>query len=107
MGACEHLIESKHAVEPTPAVDPGTPGLICPDCREAGYEAWAHLRMCMSCGHVGCCDNSPNRHATAHWTAHHDHPLIRSYEPGEDWWWCYEDELAFDVAGAPPAPSHP
>jgi hypothetical protein len=61
----------------------------------------------MECGHVGCCDNSPNRHATAHFHEKHDHMLIRSYEPGEDWWWCYIDELIFDVDGAPPAPSHP
>jgi hypothetical protein len=63
--------------------------------------------MCMSCGHVGCCDNSPNRHATAHAAEHPDHPLIRSFEPGEEWWWCYIDEVAFEVEGAPPAPSHP
>jgi hypothetical protein len=50
--------------------------------------------MCQQCGHIGCCDNSPNRHATAH---HHEtgHPLIRSAEPGEDWSWCYVDELFF------------
>ena len=67
---------------------------------------WVHLRLCMECGHVGCCDNSPNRHATAH---NHEtsHPIIRSYEPGEDWWWCYPDELFFELDGAPPAPSHP
>jgi hypothetical protein len=55
---------------------------------------------------VGCCDNSPGKHATAHFGAH-GHPLIRSYEPEEDWWWCYVDEVAFDVDGAPPSPSHP
>ena len=63
--------------------------------------------MCMSCGHIGCCDSSPSRHATAHFTARPDHCLIRSYEPGEDWWWCYVDEVAFEVDGAPPSPSHP
>ncbi len=59
------------------------------------------LAVCMSCGKVGCCDSSPNRHATAH---HREagHPLDQSYEPGEDWWWCYEDELAFTVPGGPP-----
>mgnify|MGYP000279980654 CR=1 FL=1 len=57
------------------------------------------------CGHVGCCDNSPNRHATAHWHAHAEHPLIRSYEPGEDWWWCYVDEMGLAVDG--PSFSHP
>jgi len=78
----------------------------CEDCRRDGGR-WLHLRLCMSCGHIGCCDDSPNRHATAHWRQQPDHPLIRSYEPGEDWWWCYLDELAFDVDGAPHAPSHP
>ena len=78
----------------------------CEDCLRIGGR-WVHLRLCMHCGHVGCCDNSPNRHATAHWHAHHDHPLIRSYEPGEEWWWCYADELFFEVPGAPPSPSHP
>ena len=53
---------------------------------------WMHLRMCLICGKVGCCDNSPNRHATAHF---HEvgHPLIRSAEPGEEWIWCYVDEV--------------
>jgi hypothetical protein len=84
-------------------VEPSSTG--CEDClRINGY--WVHLRLCMTCGHVGCCDSSPNRHATAHWHAT-DHPIVRSYEPGEDWWWCYADDLAFEVEGAPPAPSHP
>ena len=78
----------------------------CEDCLGTGGR-WVHLRLCMACGHVGCCDSSPNRHATAHWQAHREHPVIRSYEPGEDWWWCYEDQLGFDVPSAPPAPSHP
>ena len=59
-----------------------------------------HLRVCMSCGHVGCCDNSPHRHATAHFTAAR-HPIIQSYEPGEDWWFCYLDDIAFLVDDAP------
>ncbi len=84
-------------------VDPSGPG--CEDCLAIG-GTWNHLRLCMSCGHVGCCDSSPNRHATGHF---HDrgHPIVRSYEPGEDWWWCYADELSFEVEGAGPAPSHP
>ena len=85
-------------------VEPSSTG--CEDCLRIGGR-WVHLRMCMACGHVGCCDNSPNRHATAHWHDHPDHPLIRSYEPGEGWWWCYPDELFFEVPDAPPAPSHP
>jgi hypothetical protein len=61
----------------------------------------------MRCGHVGCCDSSPHRHATAHASAQTDHPLIRSYEPSEDWWYCYPDDLAFEVEGGPPSLSHP
>ena len=78
----------------------------CQGCLAAG-QPWLHLRICLECGQVGCCDSSPNRHATAHWRAHPDHPLVRSYEPAEDWWWCYADDLFFEVDGAPPAPSHP
>ncbi|MGH9012584.1 MAG: UBP-type zinc finger domain-containing protein [Acidimicrobiia bacterium] len=62
--------------------------------------------MCQTCGHIGCCDNSKNRHATKHFSGT-QHPSVRSYEPGEEWYWCYVDELAFEVDGAPPAPSHP
>ena len=71
----------------------------CEDCLREG-TVWLHLRICLVCGHVGCCDNSPNRHATAHFreTAH---PLIQSYEPGEDWWYCYVDDIMFMVEGAP------
>jgi hypothetical protein len=96
--ACSHL----GGIDPAPA--PNTPA-GCEECLAMGGR-WVHLRLCLACGHVGCCDNSPGRHATAHF---HDssHPVIRSYEPGEDWWWCYADDVAFDVAGAPPAPSHP
>jgi len=67
----------------------------CEDCLAIGAR-WLHLRMCTSCGHIGCCDSSPNRHATAH--AHQTgHPVIRSAEPGEDWFWCYPDDLAFTI----------
>jgi uncharacterized UBP type Zn finger protein len=67
------------------------PPLACEECVKIDV-GWVHLRMCLSCGKVGCCDNSPNRHATAHFheTAH---PLIRSAEPDEDWLWCYVDEV--------------
>ena len=78
----------------------------CEDCLRIRGR-WVHLRLCMSCGHVGCCDSSPNRHATAHWHEHRYHPLVRSYEPGEDWWWCYPEAVLFEVPGAAPAPSHP
>jgi len=76
----------------------------CDDCLAAGLRNWVHLRVCQSCGHVGCCDNSPGRHATAHF---HDvsHPVIRSFEPGEDWYWCYVDEVAYELADQPPAPA--
>lgn len=60
---------------------------------------WVHLRLCLECGHVGCCDNSPNRHATKHWHKTH-HPVIASYEPGENWVWCYVDELFFETAAS-------
>ena len=63
----------------------------CEDCLRSGGE-WLHLRICLICGHVGCCDDSPNRHATAHHAAA-GHPLIRSLEPGEEWCWCYEDQV--------------
>jgi len=76
----------------------------CEDCIPLG-DRWVHLRLCMTCGHVGCCDSSKNRHATAHFHAS-THPLIQSYEPGEDWWWCYVDEVAFGVEGGP-SYSHP
>jgi uncharacterized UBP type Zn finger protein len=76
----------------------------CEECLAVGGR-WRHLRMCRSCGHIGCCDSSPGKHATAHFHAT-SHPLIQSYEPGETWWWCYVDQVAFDVAGAPTY-SHP
>ena len=68
----------------------------CEECLAIGSR-WVHLRMCQSCGQIGCCDSSPNRHATAH---HHatSHPIIRSIEPGEDWSWCYVDEVMFRVS---------
>jgi hypothetical protein len=78
-------------------VTPSSPG--CEDCLRMGGR-WVHLRVCMSCGHVGCCDSSPNRHATAHSGSQH-HPLVQSYEPGEDWWYCYVDGVMFTVDDAP------
>jgi hypothetical protein len=71
----------------------------CEDCLATGGR-WVHLRLCVACGHVGCCDSSPGRHATAHFRGS-DHPVIQSYEPGEDWWWCYVDQIAFAVPDAP------
>jgi len=63
----------------------------CEDCLKIGGW-WVHLRMCQACGHIGCCDSSPNRHATAHYRGT-GHPIIRSAQPGEDWSWCYVDEV--------------
>jgi uncharacterized UBP type Zn finger protein len=80
----------------------------CEDCLREGGK-WLHLRICLSCGHVGCCDDSPNRHATAHYRES-GHSIIRSLEPGEEWSWCYLDQVAFlldDVRGEtriPPSP---
>jgi uncharacterized UBP type Zn finger protein len=75
----------------------------CEDCLAIGGR-WVHLRLCLTCGHVGCCDSSPNKHATAHFhTA--GHPLVQSFEPGEDWVWCYADNVGLDIAGLP-AHSH-
>ena len=85
---CTHLDQIK--VTELPATIEG-----CEECLEIG-GTWVHLRMCMTCGKIGCCDDSPNRHATAHF-GESDHPIIRSAEPGEDWSWCYLDEVAFRV----------
>lgn len=74
----------------TREVEPRTPA-GCEECLRRG-DRWVHLRLCMECGHVGCCDSSPNRHATAHHRAT-GHPVVRSFEPGEAWGWCYVDEV--------------
>jgi hypothetical protein len=89
--ACTHL--DQVAVTKLPASIEG-----CEECLKTG-DGWLHLRMCMTCGTIRCCDSSPNRHASAH--AHESaHPIIRSAEPGEDWSWCYVDELAFTIQEA-------
>lgn len=77
----------------------------CEDCLAAGKRDWVHLRMCQICGHIGCCNDSPSTHATKHHAAT-DHALLRSYEPDEDWWYCFIDDVAFNIEGAPPAPSY-
>ena len=80
----------------------------CQDCLLTG-DPWLHLRICLECGYVGCCDDSPNRHASAH-SHSSSHPIIRSLEPGEIWSWCFPDELAMripEVTGEtriPPSP---
>ena len=70
---------------------PPDPGDVCEDCAPLG-ATWVSLRQCMACGHVGCCDSSPNRHARAHFEGA-GHPVMRSAMPGDDWWFCFPDEL--------------
>ena len=71
----------------------GAPSDVCQTCVDMG-STWVHLRQCLNCGKTSCCDNSPNRHATAHFMAD-GHAMIRSAQPGDDWRWCYKDELFF------------
>lgn len=71
----------------------------CEECLATGSR-WVHLRECLTCGHIGCCDSSPNRHATRHYVGT-SHPIIASFEPGEDWGWCYPDQFLFEVAPKP------
>jgi uncharacterized UBP type Zn finger protein len=68
----------------------------CEDCLAMGGR-WLHLRICLECGKVGCCDSSPNRHASKH-ARSTEHPIIRSLEPGEDWSWCFVDEVGMRIA---------
>jgi uncharacterized UBP type Zn finger protein len=101
MASCTHL-DHVLITELPPSVDG------CEDCLATGGR-WLHLRICLECGHVGCCDDSPNRHASRH-AAETAHPIIRSLEPGEDWSWCFPDELAMRIAAVqgetriPPSP---
>ncbi len=89
---CEHVREIRDVAPDS------TEG--CKECLAVG-DGWVHLRMCMTCGHVGCCDSSKNRHARRHWERAH-HPIIRSAEPGEDWLWCYPDHDYLDAEAARP-----
>lgn len=66
----------------------------CQECLEIG-DSWVHLRLCLTCGHVGCCDASKNKHATKHYLQT-EHPIIQSFQPGEDWKWCFIDEIMVD-----------
>ncbi|MFT4039739.1 MAG: UBP-type zinc finger domain-containing protein [Thermomicrobiales bacterium] len=83
---CTHL-DQIHDV--TPKTPEG-----CEECLEMG-DTWVHLRLCLTCGHVGCCDSSRNKHATKHFHAE-GHPIVQSFERGEDWIWCYIDEVAME-----------
>ena len=101
MAVCTHLEQIKLTEPPEPVTG-------CEECLKTG-SWWVHLRMCQTCGRIGCCDSSPNRHASRH--AHDGgHPLIRSLEPGEDWSWCFMDNFAMlipEVSGEtriPPSP---
>jgi hypothetical protein len=96
---CAHLTTAAHRVPVKPS------GHGCVECL-AAHGVWVHLRLCLACGHVGCCDNSPGRHATKHF---HDskHPIIRSYEPGEGWAYCYQDELFLEELPANPGEAAP
>jgi uncharacterized UBP type Zn finger protein len=84
---CTHLGHIRQAT-------PKTKG--CEECLKTG-DTWVHLRLCTECGHVGCCDSSRNRHATRHFHQTR-HPVMRSIEPGEDWGWCYIDEVEIDFS---------
>ncbi|MGF7121862.1 UBP-type zinc finger domain-containing protein [Rhodococcus sp. TAF43] len=91
----------------TPEIDPAaTPsGTGCAECDAAGGW-WFHLRRCAACGHVGCCDSSPAQHASAH-AAASGHPIIRSFEPGEDWFWDYRTQGFAEGPELAPPQSHP
>ncbi len=69
---------------------------VCGECLKMG-DTWVHLRLCMTCGHVGCCDSSKNQHATKHFRSA-THPIMKSIEPGENWGWCFIDEVELDLA---------
>jgi uncharacterized UBP type Zn finger protein len=84
---CAHLVAAGVQPEPEPVTTEG-----CVGCIEEGRDDWVHLRLCLTCGYVGCCDSSPRLHASAH-AAAVAHPVVRSFEPGELWRWCYVDEL--------------
>jgi len=81
--SCTHLGEIDESIAPR------TPD-GCEECLAAG-DTWVHLRLCLTCGHVGCCDSSKNKHARKHFEAA-GHPIIRSFQPGESWKWCYKDD---------------
>jgi hypothetical protein len=84
---CAHLDQIRQV---TPSADG------CEDCLRIGGE-WVHLRLCLTCGHVGCCDSSPNRHGSGH-AREVGHPIVQTLEPGERWIWCYVDEVGLEPA---------
>ncbi|TQF69088.1 UBP-type zinc finger domain-containing protein [Rhodococcus spelaei] len=90
-----------------PGIDPSVPpsGAGCADCEATGGW-WVHLRRCAQCGHVGCCDSSPSQHASAH-AAASGHPVVRSFEPGEDWFWNYRTQAYAEGPELVPPQHHP
>ena len=91
MATCSHLDQIE-------LLDPPEPVAGCAECLKTG-DRWVHLRLCQTCGVIGCCDSSPNQHASKH-AAAAGHPIVRSVEPGEDWSWCYVDEVMFRVSAS-------
>jgi uncharacterized UBP type Zn finger protein len=89
VAVCSHLDQIRVTELPETIVG-------CEECLKIG-SPWVHLRMCMTCGEILCCDDSPNQHAKHH-AADQGHPIVRSAQPGEDWSWCYIDEVAFVVS---------
>jgi hypothetical protein len=87
MPLCSHLDQVK--------VEPPTEFEGCEECLKAG-DRWVHLRVCRTCGKVGCCDSSVNRHASKH-AAAEGHPIVTSLQPDENWSWCFEDQVAFEL----------
>jgi uncharacterized UBP type Zn finger protein len=85
MQYCEHIEDIR-------PVTPSAKG--CEDCLKIGAR-WVHLRLCLECGHVACCDSSPNKHATKHYHAS-EHAIVQSFEPGEEWCYCYPDDLFYE-----------
>jgi uncharacterized UBP type Zn finger protein len=93
---CDHFLAIRD-------VKPSSPD-GCEECLRIG-SPWVHLRVCLTCGHVGCCDDSPLRHATAHFHGT-GHPVMKSFEPGETWGWCYADEAVYDPVPGPATRRH-
>jgi uncharacterized UBP type Zn finger protein len=89
---CDHVNQIRD-------VQPNSDG--CEECRALGWT-WVHLRMCLTCGQIGCCDNSRGKHATKHFHRT-QHPIIRSFQPDENWGWCYVDDLFMEPAPVAPA----
>lgn len=92
MATCTHLATTENATARTKG---------CEECLELG-DSWVHLRRCVHCGHVGCCDSSKNKHATKHFLTT-QHPVVQSFEPGEAWRWCYVHELFAETEDVAPS----